>query len=257
MCLIVLAIHQHSQRPLLVAANRDEFYRRPSAAAEFWPEDRHILGGRDLQGQGTWLAVSRSGRWAAVTNVRNPRDMQPGRRSRGWLVRDYLLGNENPAEYLGALQREAEAYPGFNLLVGDGPAVWYFSSRGAADPQRLQPGIYGLSNALLNTPWPKVQSARTALADLLRAADPPAAPELFALLADEQCAADAELPSTGVSLEWERTLSPRFIRSADYGTRCSTVFSLLPSGALEFRERSFSANPLDWQERGFFLRGRS
>lgn len=257
MCLIVLAIHQHPHRPLLLAANRDEFYRRPSGAADFWPEDRRILGGRDLQGQGTWLAVSRSGRWAGVTNVRNPRDMQPGRRSRGWLVRDYLLGHENPAEYLCALQQEAEAYPGFNLLVGAGSEVWYFSNRSAADPQQLHPGIYGLSNALLDTPWPKVRTARSALAERLSAADPPTAPELFALLADEQCAADAELPSTGVSLEWERTLSPRFIRSADYGTRCSTLFSLSPLGTLEFRERSFSPNTIYWQERGFFWRGRS
>jgi uncharacterized protein with NRDE domain len=249
MCLIVFAVQSHPQRPLLVAANRDEFYRRPSAALEIWPEDPQVMAGRDLQGGGTWMGVGRDGRWAAVTNVRNPRDMQPGRRSRGWLVRDYLLGENGPGDFLERLQAEADAFPGFNLLVGAGGETWYFSNRSGTPPQRLAPGIYALSNALLNTPWPKVEGTRKDLAELLAAPEPPGATALYDLLAHEKCAADEALPDTGVSREWERILSARFIRSKDYGTRCSTLLQVSCSGQVEFCERSFATPGPGWRER--------
>ncbi|KIH77786.1 Uncharacterized conserved protein, contains NRDE domain [Geoalkalibacter ferrihydriticus] len=241
MCLIVLAIDSRPDLPLILAANRDEFYRRPTAAAEFWDDDPQILAGRDLQAGGTWLGVTRAGRWAAVTNVRNPQDMKPGRRSRGRLVRDFLRGTLAPGCFLRKLAPEAASFPGFNLLLGSAAQAWYFSNRNSCAPRRLEEGIYGLSNARLDTPWPKVRGARADLEALLAAQRPPAAVDLFALLADERRPADHELPDTGVGLDWERTLGSRFIRSADYGTRCSTLLRLDRDGFLDFRERSFNA----------------
>lgn len=253
MCLIVLALHAHPDLPLILAANRDEFHRRPSAAADFWREAPELLAGRDLQGGGTWLGVTRAGRWAAVTNVRNPRDMQPGRRSRGWLVRDFLLGESDPRDFLSGLAVEAEEFPGFNLLLGEGTAAWYFSNRDPRGTRRLAPGVYGLSNALLDTPWPKLRGARADLAELLAAPGrAPSAAALFTLLGDESRPPDAELPETGVGLEWERTLAARFIRGAEYGTRCSTLLRLDAAGGVDFRERSFFGAGAARHERGFF-----
>ncbi|WP_305042734.1 NRDE family protein [Geoalkalibacter sp.] len=256
MCLIVLSLHAHPELPLVLAANRDEFYRRPTAPAGFWTESPGMLAGRDLQGGGTWLGVTHAGRWAAVTNVRNPRDIQPGRRSRGWMVRDFLLGECDPRDFLAGLAAEADEFPGFNLLLGEGAAAWYFSNRDPRGVLRLGPGIHGLSNALLDTPWPKLRGARTELAGLLAGGNPaPSAAELFALLGDQSRPADAELPDTGVGLEWERTLSSRFIRSADYGTRCSTLLRLDAAGGIDFRERAFSGDSRAWHERGFYWTG--
>ncbi|HXH01972.1 MAG TPA: NRDE family protein [Candidatus Competibacteraceae bacterium] len=237
MCLILFAWRTHPEYPLVLAANRDEFYARPTAPMDFWGEAPHLLAGRDLREGGTWFGVTRDGRMAAVTNYRDPSQVRSGAPSRGRLVSDYLLGEHGAEDYLRHLQEQASAYNGFNLLLGEGGALHYYSNHGT-EPRRLAPGVYGLSNHLLDTPWPKVRRGKEALAAWLDAAIPD--PEaLLALLADDTLAADAELPRTGVSLEWERRLSPIFIRSADYGTRSSTVLLRDRRGRVRVWERNY------------------
>lgn len=238
MCLILLAHRIHADYPLLLAANRDEFYERPTAPAHFWDEAPQLLAGRDLQGGGTWLGVTRAGRWAAVTNYREAARPMTGGRSRGALVRDFLMGGESPGAFLEGVSAEAGCYPGFNLLAGTRSEAWYFSNRdGSARP--LSPGFYALSNALLDTPWPKVVRSREAFASALRLPDSSLEEALFALLADRRQATDAELPDTGFGLEWERLLSPPFILSPTYGTRSSTVLACSRDGEATLTERTF------------------
>ena len=242
MCLIFIAWQMLPECPLLLAANRDEFYRRPTAAADFWPQAPQVLGGRDLEGGGSWLGVTRTGRLAAITNYRNPAEVGgvgADKRSRGLLVSDFLTGSASAADYLADLAQQPENYRGFNLLVGDGDGLHYYSNRGAA-PRPLAPGLYGLSNHLLDTPWPKVAQGKRALALLLGRGLPSEA-ELFALLAERTIAPDSLLPETGLSRDWERLLSARFIHSPEYGTRASTLVWFDHRGGARFIERSFGA----------------
>lgn len=236
MCLIVIGWRAHPDFPLVVAANRDEFYGRPTAAAGRWPDHPRVLGGRDLEAGGTWLGISEDGRFAAVTNVREP-GTPKGRHSRGELTRDFLLGKEPAGDYVAGMKRSD--YSGFNLLVCDGDGLWYASNRGG-EPRRLPPGLYGLSNHLLDTPWPKLVAARQRFATALDAL--PATDGFFDILADDQIVADQHLPQTGVSLEWERRLSAIFVRSTDYGTRASTVLTQDRKGGIRLEERSFGPN---------------
>jgi uncharacterized protein with NRDE domain len=218
MCLIAVAWQVHPDYPLIVLANRDEFYARPAAPARFWAEAPQVLAGRDLSAGGTWLGVTRQGRFAALTNVREP-GMPQGERSRGLIVSTYLLGSEPAADYVARTTAEGAAYSGFNLLASDGDSLWWTSNRGAG-PRQLEPGVYLLSNHLLDTPWPKVELLRAGLMAQLPHPEPEA---LLALLQDEREAADIDLPDTGIGLAMERLLSAPFIRSAQYGTRASTV----------------------------------
>ncbi|MBS1188773.1 MAG: hypothetical protein H6R10_565 [Rhodocyclaceae bacterium] len=236
MCLIVIGWQAHPGFPLVVAANRDEFYARPTAPAGRWPENPHVLGGRDLEAGGTWLGATEGGRFAAVTNVREP-GTPKGRRSRGELTRDFLLGSKAAQDYVEGI--DGSDYSGFNLLVSDGAGLWYASNRDSR-PRRLPPGIYGLSNHLLDTPWPKLVAARQRFSSAL--AELPATDRLFAILADDEVVADEYLPQTGVSLEWERRLSAIFVRSPAYGTRASTVLVQEGGGAISLEERSFGPN---------------
>ena len=239
MCTLLLAWQVDPARPLVVAANRDEFYARPAARAAFWPDAPQVLAGRDLQGGGTWLGVTPAGRFAALTNVREPGARTPPQApSRGQLVADFLRGEGSPEAYLASL-RPAD-YAGFNLVVGDRGSLWYLSNR--AGPARpLGPGVYGVSNAALDSPWPEVTRGRGRLAALL--ADRVQGTEaLLELLADPTPAADAELPDTGVGLALERMLSPLFIAGPVYGTCCSTALELRDDGTMTFRERT--QNPL-------------
>lgn len=238
MCLILVAWRAHPDFPLVVAANRDEFHSRPSAPAAFWPEAPAILAGRDLQAGGTWLGVTRSGRFAALTNFRDPARLRRDAPSRGALVQRYLAGDAAPAAYLASLGCVAAHYNGFNLLVADGTMLGYFSNCGR-EPRRLDPGLYGLSNHLLDTPWPKVSRAKSSLAAALQAL--PESGPLFDMLLDDTPAPETELPRTGVSRDWERLLSSAFVRSPTYGTRSSTVIVLDPRGQLTFEERAFDA----------------
>jgi len=261
MCLILLGWQVHLDYPLIVAANRDEFYSRPSAAAAFWPEAPDILAGRDLEAGGTWLGITRHLRFAALTNYREGGQgarQQVTAPSRGALVADFLAGDDDPAVYFSRLAAQGEQYNGFNLLFGDAHRLGYFTNRGGSngssgESRWLPPGIYGLSNHLLDTPWPKLAAAKKVFARAL--ARLPESADLFALLADQQIVADAHLPQTGVPLAWERILSAIFVNSPayGYGTRASTVLTRQRSGYISVHERSFGpeAKPLGEVQQGF------
>lgn len=240
MCLALFAFHTHPRFPVLIAANRDEFYERPTAAADFWKDAPDVLAGRDLREGGTWMGVTQSGRFAAVTNYRDPREFRETRKSRGLLVKEYLEGGDTPLGYLGRVSRTGEAYNGFNLVTGDLREMAYYSNR-EGGARVLGPGAYGLSNHLLDTPWPKVERSKAALFEMLSHDKPGLIEGLFRVLADGYRPEDAKLPDTGVGLEWERLLSSAFIKSPDYGTRSSTVFLVDGERRAHFIERSFGA----------------
>ena len=234
MCLIVFAWQPAQTISLVVAANRDEFHERPSLPLAPWPEMPELIAGRDLQGGGTWMGVTLSGRFAALTNIRVPgQPISP--RSRGELPERFLRSELSPGAYLSALQTALGDYAGFNLLVGDRQSLWHLNSD-EGTPRQLEPGLYGLSNASLDTPWPKLRRAKAALTDCLHE---PTLDVLLHLLSDEHQPADHELPTTGVPLKLERLLSSTFIASPDYGTRASTALIRRADGALEICERSF------------------
>lgn len=234
MCLIVFAWQVHPDTPLVVAANRDEFHARATAPARFWPEAPALLAGRDLAAGGTWMGVTRDGRFAALTNFREPGAPQ-GSRSRGLLVSEYLLTDADPLSYAEAVAADGGHYSGFNLLLADADTLVVVSNRGTP-PTVLPPGVYGLSNHLLDSAWPKVIRAREALRVAVAA---PTVEGLMALLADDAAAPDDELPDTGVGLHMERLLAPPFIRSAAYGTRSSTVL-LAGRERIRFVEQAFT-----------------
>ena len=238
MCLVLVAYQLSPDWPLLIAANRDEYYERPTAAAAFWEDHPQVLGGRDLQKRGTWLGVTRRGRFAAVTNFRQGLTQKKNAPSRGVLVSNYLVGNDIPQDYLQRLQQHAAEYDGFNLIAGDISDVYYYSNRGRK-MQKLAPGLYGLSNHLLDTPWPKVERAKKQLIRLFSAPQPPSVEALFAILADRFVPEDKELPNTGIGLERERRLSSAFTATADYGTRSSTLLFIRANNRVELIERSF------------------
>lgn len=236
MCVIYFAYETHPDHPLILLANRDEFYDRPTAAAAYWEDFPEIYAGRDLVAGGTWLGITRGGRFAAVTNFRDP-SAPKGNRSRGDLVAEFLKIDESPAKYLGGVEQRALQYSGFNLIVGDlgaGGGLFYFSNRGT-EIRRLEPGVYGLSNHLLDTPWPKVVRGKERFEKLLTS--PVDIERLFALLRDESLADDADLPDTGIGYEKEKALSAIFIRTPIYGTRCSNVVTFDRSGAGKLLER--------------------
>jgi uncharacterized protein with NRDE domain len=238
MCLILVAWRVHPHFPLVVAANRDENHARAAAPASWWT-DPPILAGRDLSAGGTWLAVTRDARFAALTNFRDPaRALRQGP-SRGSLVTETLKRAEPVTARLTQLRREAGAYNGFNLIFSDGEDLAVFESV-AVTGRVLAPGVYGLSNHLLDTPWPRVLTAKAALgAALTRLPDEE---PLLELLRDQRQADDALLPRTGLSRDWERLLSSAFIRAPNYGTRCSTLLWLDNKGSVRFTEWSWDAN---------------
>jgi uncharacterized protein with NRDE domain len=236
MCLIVVGWRSHPDYPLVVAANRDEFFARPSSPIARWPDAPQVIGGLDLEAGGTWLGITESGRFAAVTNVREP-GMAKGDCSRGTMTRDFLTANTSADNF--AAQIDCRRYSGFNLLLGDGDSLVYYSNRDTP-PRRLEPGIYGLSNHLLDSPWPKLLAARQRFGEAL-----PGLPDesaFFKLLADQVIVDDENLPATGVSIEWERLLSAIFVKSANYGTRASTLAWQRADGAICVHEQSFGPN---------------
>ncbi|CAI8738400.1 MULTISPECIES: NRDE family protein [Pseudomonas] len=234
MCLIVFAWRPGHAQPLIVAANRDEFYARPSRVLGAWEDAPGVYAGRDLEAGGTWLGVGPNGRFAALTNIRDPHQPQ-GARSRGELVAAFLRGELGVEAYLDQVASRSQQYSGFNLLVADNAQLGYLNAR-QPTPQVLGEGVYGVSNAGLDTPWPKLLKARAGLQQHL--ADPQ--PErLLELLGDNLPAADSELPETGVGLGTERLLSSVFIASQNYGTRASTVLIVEADGRRRLLERSF------------------
>ncbi|MBH8611743.1 NRDE family protein [Pseudomonas mohnii] len=234
MCLIVFAWRPDHAQPLIVAANRDEFYARPSLPLAQWSETPQVHAGRDLEAGGTWLGIGANGRFAALTNIRDPH-RPPGRRSRGELVARFLDGEIPIDEYLTDVVARSPEYGGFNLLVGNLHELWHFNAR-ESEAVMLQPGIYGVSNASLDTPWPKLLRAKAALSAAL---DDPRPEVLLALLSDPQTAPFAELPDTGVGLATETLLSSVFIASQSYGTRASTALIVHADGSRHLVERSF------------------
>jgi uncharacterized protein with NRDE domain len=238
MCLILFAVDAHPKYRLIVAANRDELFARPSAPAQRWAEAADVIGGRDLEKGGTWLAVRQGGRLGAVTNFRDGARKKNGKRSRGLLVSDFVLSSQTPRDFIHRLQMDPEDYDGFNLIVVDGAEAWHYSNMERSGT-RVSPGVHGVSNHLLDTPWPKVTRGKEVMTDALGKPSEGMIARLFEALREERRAADHQLPSTGVGLEWERALSPAFIATAEYGTRASTVVLVHRSGALRFIERTY------------------
>jgi len=233
-CLLFLCQRVNEQYPLILLANRDEYRARPTRRAGFWTTHPAVLAGMDLQGGGTWLGITRQGRWAALTNYREP-PRAAYSRSRGELVRDYLAGGQSPADYGRAVGGVADDFDGFNLLLGDRHETLWTSNRGAG-MERLQAGIHGLSNHLLETPWPKVTAGKRALTGQLRGQ--PVVDRLFQPLSD-QTVYEAGLPDTGVEPDTEKRLSSAFINSPAYGTRSSTLIMVDRAGRAYFEERSY------------------
>jgi uncharacterized protein with NRDE domain len=240
MCLILVAWRVHPQFPCVLAANRDEFFGRPTAEADWWEGSSGILAGRDLQAGGTWLGVTRSGRMAALTNFRDPAVANPEAPSRGALVTAFLEAGGTTRAGLDLIAARGARCNPFNVLCTDGFELGVYESQ-TRSARLLEPGVYALSNHLLDTPWPKVRQAKSRLAEALD--DLPKSAAMLDLLRDAEPAADEELPRTGVSLEMERMLSSAFIHGESYGTRCSTIVTTDLQGATTFAEWS-------WDEHG-------
>ncbi|MEO8740622.1 MAG: NRDE family protein [Casimicrobiaceae bacterium] len=235
MCLAIVALNAHPRYSLVVAANRDEFHARPADAAQWWPDG--ILAGRDRAGGGTWFGITRQGRWSLVTNFREGIARDPRAPSRGALVAQALRAADSPLAHATLVAVDAQRFHGFNLLVGNGGEAAYASNRSSGGVA-LGNGLHGLSNHLLDTPWPKLVGSKARLRDALHS-DGDLVAAAFALLADRAPAPVAALPATGVAAQWERVLSPVFIVTDDYGTRCSTVLTVGNDGRVRFVERSF------------------
>jgi uncharacterized protein with NRDE domain len=277
MCLLVIAWQVHPRYRLVVAANRDEFHERPTAPLARWDSPDEIIAGRDLRAGGTWLGVGPHRRFGVVTNFRELQRPAPSAPSRGDLVPDFLRAGVGAETYLAGLAAQAHTYSGFNLLLADGKSLWYASNRAERFARELSPGVYGLSNEFLDTPWAKLRRVRRgfdawlaeakaraaagpdsqhearartdpsapagAVTTLESRIDPDAATGLFAILADRtQAGVDEKLPATGLSPEWEQILSAPFVNHPDYGTRCSSVLLLEPTGHLYLAERRFDAH---------------
>ncbi|HXF46122.1 MAG TPA: NRDE family protein [Burkholderiaceae bacterium] len=252
MCLAVVAWYSHPDYPLVVVANRDEFYARRARPASWWGQSVSMLGGRDEEAGGTWFGVNRRGRFALITNVRAPTERNPHAPSRGALVVAALQANEPLGVWLRGAAERARAFNGFNLIAGDAlalrdrrsePELHYFSNRLDDGPRKLAPGIYGLSNAFLDTPWPKV--TRTVARFACQIAQKVDVDALLRMMADREPARDHELPATGVPLDWERALSAVLIRANGYGTRATTVLTVRADGLVTFVERSFDPDAPD------------
>lgn len=251
MCLLVFAWKAHPDHALVFAGNRDERHARPAAPAGFWPDAPEVLGGRDLEAGGTWLGVTARARFAVVTNYREGLNPPKMARSRGELPADFLRGDDSPAAYLHKVKRRAGEYGGFGLICGDRESLFYFSNR-SGEPSAVAPGVHGLSNHLLDTPWPKVAVSKQRLA-LLVENDAVTSDALFRLLHDTTPAGDAELPDTGIGLELERRVSPPFVMNEVYGTRCSTLLHIHADGEADFAERRFTPQGGEIETRRFHL----
>lgn len=240
MCILLAAYQDHPRYRLVIAANRDEFYERPTAPLAFWPDHPQILAGRDLEHGGTWLGVDRRGRFGAVTNVRGGSTSSP-RRSRGLLISEFLLGDDAPDRHVERLQADARHYDGFNLLLATDKQLLWWSNQ-TPGPRALTPGTYGLSNDSLDTPWPKVVSLKTQFTQFKHLEGDLLIDALLGVLQDTRLPLDTDLPNTGVGLAAERLLGSIFISAAHYGTRCSSVVLLDRSGEVSFIERRYGPN---------------
>jgi uncharacterized protein with NRDE domain len=249
MCLIFIALKNHPKYKLIVAANRDEFYHRKTAPAAFWEDHPEILGGRDLEAFGTWLGMTKSGRICMVTNFRDPKNINPKAPSRGKLVTDFLLDSISGEKYLKKVEAQAKKYNGFSLIAGTVDSLYYLSNY-KEGIIILNSGLFGLSNHLLETPWPKVEKGKNEIQHLLKSPSIKPA-DLFRILQDDTLPSDEKLPDTGVGLDLERTLSSAFIKSPGYGTRSSTVIMVDFANQVSFSERVFDPETLQYSNQTF------
>lgn len=249
MCLIALAYKTHPEYDLIVAANRDEAYLRPTQAARFWGEHPHVLAGKDLEAGGTWMGINKAGKFAALTNYRDPSISKVNPPSRGGLVLNYLTDDYDTETYLKEIDANAGKYMGFNLLAGTVGQLFHYSNQ-ERKINRIQPGIHALSNHLLDTPWPKVEKVKNELRKVI--AGPFNEEALFELLKNDIAAPDETLPDTGIGKKFERQVSPIFIKSENYGTRNSTVLLIHKTGKVYFEERRYVARTQNLEEENHF-----
>ncbi|MRI33115.1 hypothetical protein EOPP23_08980 [Endozoicomonas sp. OPT23] len=251
MCLISFSWQPEAKYPLVMVANRDEFYARPTAQVHYWEDNPDVLGGRDLQANGSWLAINKKGRFAAVTNYREVPIIQ-GELSRGNLVRDFLENGQSPEEYLSIIHNQADMYSGFNLLIGDKNGIYYYSNR-MNEVVKLKPGVHALCNHLLDTPWPKLTAAKQGLSSALDCDNHCQPESLIQIMNNASQASEDSLPSTGISIEREKLLSSRFIASNDYGTRNTSVLILNDQGELNWLEQNYSEQGVKGEQLEFIL----
>ncbi len=249
MCLIFFSLKQHPAYKLIIAANRDEFYNRKTDPADFWKDQPNIVGGRDLEAQGTWMGITKSGKISMLTNYRDPKNIDPTAPSRGQLVSNYLEQDISPENYLKKIEPKASEYNGFNLLVGN-PTEFFYLSNYKAGIDKITSGLHGLSNHLLETPWPKVSRGKQKFEQILKSENI-SSQQLFEFLYDGERAVDDQLPETGIGLERERALSSMFIKSPNYGSRCSTVILIGQENQVEFSERVYDLATFEYTTKTF------
>lgn len=237
MCLILFGYKISKKYPLVLIANRDEFYQRPTAPMHFWDNNPSILAGKDLEQGGTWFGIHKNGRFAALTNYRDPSALRQNAPSRGDIIVDFLESDLPAETFFPSFKKNVERYNGFNLLFGDPETLFWFSNL-KNTVEKVTPGIHGLSNRFLDTPWPKVETGKRKLGNALNHSMTP--DSLFSILADQDVPDDALLPDTGMTLEWERLLSPLYIQSETYGTRSSIVMQMNQGENIEVVERTYS-----------------
>lgn len=235
MCLIAFAYNIHPTYKFILAANRDEFYARPTSPAGWWEDHPEILGGRDLEAKGTWMGIHKNGRFAAVTNYRDIKNIKPNAKTRGDLPTDFIKGKESPEEYVSQVHKEGSLYNGFNLIALDEELA--YASNYAEETYELNFGLYGLSNALLDTPWTKVEKAKSSLNKLIQKEFQ--LEDLIEMMQDPATAPDESLPDTGLDYDREKAISAMCIRTPDYGTCCSTAIRIDFDGNVEFMEKSY------------------
>ena len=257
MCLIIFAYQSNPRFPLVVAANRDEIFARPTAKAALWTDGesgQQILSGRDEQAGGTWLGITQSGRFAAVTNIRDPSQAERKPRSRGDLTRQFLGGTDSPEKYCAMLAQNYEQFAGYNLLVGDNHSLFYANNH-EEKVWELEPGVHGLSNGLLNSSWPKVDKGKKRLQALMQQPEELTTDALLAMMRDRSQAEDADLPDTGISIEIERRLSSAFVLNPaqKYGTLCSTALIVGKLRPTRFTEQNFDSLGNRTQGHSFLL----
>lgn len=248
MCIIFFAYKSHPQYKLILAANRDEFYERPTENASFWRSYPHVLGGRDLEKMGTWLGINKDGKISAITNYRDFSLLIDDPKSRGDLVKGFLIENQSPKVYMKRIRKSLNEYNPYNLLVGDMSSLYYYSN--VEDViRKVEPGIYGLSNALLDTPWPKLIRGKERFKNIISSSNEIDLEDIYDVLFDRWKPEDKELPETSVGLEWERILSSIFIESPSYGTRSSTILLIDNYNKVTFVERSLEdIESKEWHE---------
>ncbi len=249
MCLILFSYNNHPKYKMILAANRDEFYARPTVPAHFWEDDEHILAGKDLEAGGTWLGVTKEKRLCVITNYRDLNNIKPNAPSRGQLVSDFLKQSAPAKDYLNEVAQNGHGYNGFNLICDDGIDMYYYGNY-QKGVHKITPGLHGLSNALLNTPWPKVQRGISKLEEVIKSNQIEEA-ALFDILYDDIKAPDNQLPDTGVGYEKEKMLSPMFIKSNNYGSRCSTIVLIAHDGTVSFAERTYNTTNFDYTTKSF------